>query len=168
VLVRAPQAAVDVGRLPTSELSLGGGLGIRSGAWHASVVGRIFKGQTLWASSLPDVGVQVTHVAAELSGCRALSAAPFEFSPCLTLGLDRFTARGTGPNITASPEGLWVLAPGAALAAHLHIFDWLALYTQAGASYAPAQPRFQIQGIGDIAELGRMRGSFAVGSEWIF
>ena len=168
VLLRAPLVAVDVGQLPTSEASFGAGIGIRYGSWHGALLGRMYKGQTLWASSFPGVGAEVDHAGVELWNCRLWTAGRFEFAPCLTLALDRYTARGTGPEVTAQTQNFLVFTPGAAVMVHLRIFDWMAPLVWAGAGVETSRPRIDIAGIGEIRQLGPARAGFGLGSEWIF
>jgi hypothetical protein len=168
VVVRAPLLALDVGPLPSAVASLGAGLGVRYGSWHLTAVARVFQNQTLWSPLVPEVGARVEHAEAELWNCRAWSSGPFDLAPCLVLGLNRLTAAGTGPGLSPRRQHSTSLTVGAAAAAHLHFFDWMALFAAVGAGLETSRPRFMIEGLGEAGRWGPARISVGVGSEWIF
>ena len=167
-VVRAPLLALDIGPLPGAVASVGAGVGIRYGSWHVTAVARIFQDETLWSPAIPEVGVRVEHAEAELWTCRAWSGGRFDVAPCLVLGLNRLTAAGTGPGVTARTQSSASLTVGAAGAAHFHLFDWMALFAAVGAGLETSRPRFLIEGLGEAGRWGAARISAGVGSEWIF
>jgi hypothetical protein len=167
-VVRAPLLALDIGPLPAAVASLGAGVGIRYGAWHLTAVARVFQEETLWSSLIPEAGVRVEHAEAELWTCRAWSGGRFDVAPCLVLGLNRLTAAGTGPGVTARTQHSTSLTVGAAAAAHFHLFDWMALFAAVGGGLETSRPRFVIEGLGEAGRWGPARISAGVGSEWIF
>jgi hypothetical protein len=167
-VLRAPLLALDVGPLPAAVASLGAGVGIRYGSWHLTAVARVFQDETLWSTLIPEVGAQVEHMEAELWNCRAWSSGRFDVAPCLVLGLNRLTAAGTGPGVSARTQYSTSLTVGAAAAAHLHLFDWVALFATVGAGLETSRPRFVIDGLGEAGRWGPARLSAGVGSEWIF
>ena len=167
-VVRAPLLALDIGPVPAAVASLGAGVGIRYGSWRLTAVARVFQDETLQSPLIPEVGARVEHAEAELWTCRAWSIGQFDVAPCLVLGLNRLTAVGTGPGVSARTQHSASLTVGAAAAAHFHIFDWMALFAAVGAGLETSRPRFVIEGLGEAGRWGAARISAGVGSEWIF
>jgi len=168
-VVRAPLLTLDLARLPQPSIGLGGGIGARYAAWRFIASGRILKDQTLWSETSPDVGSRVSRFSVELAACRGFRDGALELAPCLTLGLDHLTARGTGPpNVTRQSQRSLSFLLGGALAAHLYVTDWLAVFAGAGLAVATSSPRFVVEGLGEVGHTGPVQISIGMGPEWIF
>jgi len=168
-VLRAPLGAVDAGLLPQAALTLGGGVGLRYGAWHAGASVRFSGTEELGASNPSDVGVSVQRIATDLWGCGTWSSGRFELGPCLTLAVDRFSARGTGPRVAETARHFVALAPGAGVQAHVRATDWFACFVIAQAGIETSRARLSIDGgVGEVEQLGAVRITAGLGTEWIF
>lgn len=170
-VLRAPLGALDAGLLPDAALGVGAGVGLRYGPWHAGASVRFSSAQTLIATnpSNVDVAVDVERIAMDVWACGAWSSGPFELGPCLTLGVDRFSARGTGPRVEENPQHFVALAPGAGVQAHFRATDWFACFVTASAGLETSRARLTVGGgVGEVEELGAARITAGLGTEWIF
>jgi hypothetical protein len=168
-VLRAPLGAVDAGPLPDPALSVGGGVGLRYGSWHLGTSLRVFASETVTVSNPPDVGATVDRLAIDVWGCRSWSIGRFELGPCLSLGIDRFAARGSGARVDARSQHFIALAPGAGVQGHFRIAEWLAFFVTAAAGIQTSRARLTIgNGIGDVERLGSTRLTAGFGTEWIF
>jgi hypothetical protein len=160
---------VDLGRLPKPGVGFGGGLGARYDEWRFIASGRILFDQTLWSEDLPDVGSRVSRFAAELAVCRGFRSDSFELAPCVTVGLDHLTARGTGPsNIIRQTQRTTSVLLGGAAAAHYYFTEWMAVFMGAGVAVATSRPTLTVVGVGEVGHAGWVQLSIAIGPEWIF
>jgi hypothetical protein len=168
LVLRAPLAALEVGALPKPNLALGGGVGLRSNDWRAVVSGRAGFGQSWLLDNPAGVGAKVGRWHAQLSVCRGWRMGPWELAPCLAVGAARFWARGTGSGVTARAQQSISLVLGAAGAAHLRVFDELAIFATIGAEVDTAPPHLIIERIGEIGQVRPVQFFTGVGPEWIF
>jgi hypothetical protein len=169
LILRAPLGAVDAGPLPDPALSLGGGVGLRYGSWHVGTSLRVVASETVTVSNPPDVGATVDRLAVDIWGCRSWSIGRFELGPCLSLGIDRFGARGTGARVDARSQHFVAFAPGAGVQGHFRIAEWLAFFVTAAAGIQTSRARLTIgNGVGDVERLGSTRLTAGFGTEWIF
>lgn len=168
LVLRAPIGAVDAGLLPHAALNAGAGIGMRYEGFHFGTSLRFFASETSSVSSPSQVGVDIDRIAMDVWACRAWSSGRFELGPCLTLGLDRFGARGTGPRVDARSAHFVAFAPGAGVQAHLRIAEWFAVFVTAGAGIETSRARLTIgNGVGEVERLGSTRLSAGLGTEWI-
>lgn len=116
----------------------------------------------------PDVGVDVDHASAEIAACKAVYGAALELAPCLSVGLERVTARGTGPGVSARSAQSTSVVVGVAGAAHFQVLENMALFALAGAGVPSSRPRLVLDGLGEVGQLGSLQISLALGTEWIF
>lgn len=169
VVVRVPLLTLDLARLPKPSVGIGGGIGARYAGWRFVATGRILTDQTLWSETSPDVGSRVSRFSADVSTCRGFRSGSLELAPCLTLGLDHITARGTGPpNVTRHSQRSMAFLMGGAVAAHLYVTEWLAVFAGGGLAVATSNPRFVVEGLGEVAHAGPVQLSIGIGPEWIF
>jgi len=168
-LLRAPVLTLDLARIPEPSLGFGAGLGARYAEWRLVASARILLDQTLWSEDFPDVGSRVSRFAAELAVCRGFRSDSFELAPCLTVGLDHLTARGTGPpNITRHTQRTTSVLLGGAAAAHYYFTDWMALFAGAGLAVATSRATLTVEGLGEVGHAGLVQVSVGIGPEWIF
>jgi hypothetical protein len=168
ILLRAPIGTVDVGPLPKPTVSVGGGLGVRVGAWRAGASGRIFSDQTLWDSDTPNVGVRVSRVMLEVWTCRGFRSGAAELAPCVTLGVEHLTARGTGADVQPQSTRVNSVVPGAAAWGYLYLAEWLALTATAGLGVETTRTQFVVGSLGKAQQVGPILFSLGLGTEWIF
>jgi hypothetical protein len=84
------------------------------------------------------------------------------------VALDWITARGLGPEVSSRAGRAKVLVLGAGAAAHLHLFDWLAIVATATVGVQTSRPRLVIEGLGEVGRIGAVRASLGLGPELIF
>jgi hypothetical protein len=168
LFVRAPLGTLEVGRLPAPSWGLGVGVGLLYDRWRVGVDARIFRRQSFWSNEFSDVGVAVAPATLSLSMCRGFRHARFELGPCLSLGVERASLRGKGPNVVARPQVVTSLVFEAGGAARLYVSDWFTLVGGAGLGLASARPRVLVDGLGEVRQLGAVKLGFTLGAEWIF
>jgi hypothetical protein len=167
-ILRAPVIAWDFVRLPKPSFGLGGGLGIRYGAWRFVGSGRFVFNQTWLMPGSADAGAEVSRAVLDVSACFGLRSGRLEFAPCLTAGLDRVSARGTGAGV--SPRSQYAISAvlGAAGAAHLYVFESMAILASVGVGVETSTPHLVVEGLGEVGQLRPVLVSVGVGPEWIF
>jgi len=168
ILLRAPLGAVDVGPLPKPTVSVGAGVGVRIGAWRAGASGRIFTDQTLWASDTPNVGVRVSRAMLEVWTCRGFRSGAAELAPCVTLGVEHLTGRGTGMDVEPQSTRVNSVVPGAAAWGYLYAAEWLAVTATAGLGIETTRTQFVVGSLGKAQQVGPILFSLGLGTEWIF
>ena len=166
-VVRAPIGTLDVGPLPKPELGLGGALGVRFDSWSVTGAGRIMSAQS-WPGPASGAGAKVGRWQAETAVCRGWTLGRVDLAPCLTLGLARIWARGTGPNVSAQSRHALAAVVGAAGTGHLYVLDNLALFASAGLGFQTARPRLVIRELGEVGHVGPLQLSVSFGPEWRF
>ncbi len=166
VFAIAPQLAFDVGPLPRPSLALAVGAGLGFQRWELIGGARLPAKQSVgFARAL---GADLDHFALTLDACRAFSAPPFEVAPCVTAGLERLHASGTGPlESTQSADATW-LSLGVQAWGRWYVVDWLAFAVGVGARLESARPRIEIEGISEAKRLGPAALSVRAGPMLVF
>jgi hypothetical protein len=160
---------LDIGRLPKPSLGFGGGVGFRYDAWRLGVSGRMLFDQTLWSNlASPDAGAEVKRAVVEAWICRGFWGNALEVSPCLSVGLDHLTTRGTGTDVKPQSAKGDSAVIGAAVVGHYSLAPWLALAATVGLGVETSRPRLQITSLGEVQQLGPILFSLGLGPEWIF
>jgi hypothetical protein len=168
LVLAAPFAALDVGPLPKPEVGVGGGLGVRFRSWRFALSGRVLDAQKWLMPGSGTVGVHSGRWHGGVSVCRGWRSGRLEIAPCLTAGLDRVWARGTGPGVTARTQQAISFVLGAAGSTHFHVFDSTAIFAAAGVGFETSRPRLVIEGLGEVGRIGPVQFSASLGLEWIF
>lgn len=165
-LLQAPLATVDVGPLPQPSLgaAIAGGLSVH--AWRFLLNAQVSQSQAIALS--PSSGADVQRMALEAWSCRAWQAPPLEIAPCVTVGLERMTARGTGEEVQSRTAATTWISAGAGVFGRWYLADWLALGVGVGGKIEGARPRILVEGIGSPRQLGPAALSVRAGPEWIF
>ena len=167
-IVRAPVGTLYVGPLPKPGFGVGGALGIRWDGWSVAGAGHFVSAQTWLRPGGSDVGAEVGRFQADVSVCRGWSTGRVELAPCLVVGADRIEARGIGPNVSAQSQSSLAVFVGAAGAAHLYVFENLAIFAAVGLGVQTVRPRLVIQGLGEVGHVGPVQLSIGFGPEWRF
>jgi hypothetical protein len=166
LLIQAPVVGVDFGPLPKPSPTFGLGAGVRFDAWRLILRGALSPSQSV-AADLPGAAAKVQRASGTLAACRAWPSGRLEFSPCLALGVERVSARGVGSDVTSRSDSVFWLAPGAEFALHVHLWDWLALFSGISGRFEASRPRIVIQELGELDKLGPFAVGVFIGAEWI-
>lgn len=168
VLLRAPDVALDIGRMPKPSVGVGAGLGVRYDAWQVFALGRVFGAQTLRAPNTPNVSARLERVTLGFEVCHGFRSGLLEFSPCVDAGLERLKSRGQGADVASTTDSSIALVLGASGNARLHLFEFLALVGWVGLGFDSSHPAIMVTGLEPVHELGWVQVSFGLGPEWIF
>lgn len=167
VLAQAPLAAVSFGPLPKPSWGVAFAGGVSFDDWRFLLGGSAWLRQGMIGEESPDYGAEVDRLTGTLRACRALRASAFEVAPCLVLSLEHISARGTGPDITAHAQQVTWLGLGVGAQGRLYLASWFSVLLGVDAQIETARPRFAIDGVGNLGQLGRAAFSVSVGPEWI-
>jgi hypothetical protein len=181
-LLQAPILAFDVGPLPQASRGWGVAIGLDYASWQLQLKAAYWLRQSVPAPGFPGYGADIDRVGATFWGCRELRVAWFGLSPCLTVGLDRTSVRGSGRNIAPSRKYAMVMTAGAGAQGRIHLTSWLALLASVGGqvelfrpqiSIGPHEPQgsstyLQPQHEFAVYQFTLAVLSAAVGVEWIF
>lgn len=169
ILLRGPVVAADVGPLPRATVGVGLRVGMGYGSWRALVAGQLSAGQTV---SVPEqggaLGAELQRMTGQLTICRGWRARRFEVAPCVGLAVEHMTARGFGDGVSQrSARAVWP-APSVGAVAHWHAMESLALFAGVSGYLELSRPHLVIDGLGEIAQLGRTAAGGSAGLEWLF
>lgn len=167
-LVRAPALVGELGALPEPSAGFGLGVGAHYDDWLFVLSGQFWLPQTLHGTAFPGHGARVARQLASLTMGRAFRAGRAEVGPCLTLALQRISARGTGAGVTPSEARAVWLGVGAGAQGALEVAEALAIFADVGARVETARPLLAIDGLGDVAQIGPVALAAAVGLQWSF
>jgi hypothetical protein len=168
VILRAPVPALDVGALPKPSYGLGGAIGLEQGGFRLVAGARAFLSQNWYMAGSSDLGAEVNRWQADAVVCQGFRGGPFELSPCLSVGVDTFSARGTGPGVSPSPQRTLSLLLGAAGTAHLALMKNLSLFASVGVGIETSRAKLVIEQLGQIGQVGPVALSIGLGPEWSF
>lgn len=167
-IVRAPAVVAELGSLPEPSLGFALGAGGRYDEWRFLLSGQLWLSQTVYGATLRQHGARVARQAAAFTVGRGFRLGPAELAPCLTLALERITARGTGAGVVPSDtQAVW-LGVGAGVQASLPLGQALAVFLDLGGRVETSRPLLAIDGLGDLRQLGPAALETAVGVEWNF
>jgi len=167
-LVRAPALVAELGSLPDPSLGFALGVGGRYDAWRFLLTGQLWLNQTVHGTDLPQYGARVARQVAALTVGHGFRLGRGELAPCLSLALERITARGTGADVIASDtQAVW-LGVGAGVQGSLPVWQALAVFVDLGGHVQTSRPLLAIDGLGNLRQLGPVALDTAVGLEWSF
>lgn len=166
-LVEGPLIALALGPLPRPALGAGLGLGVEATKWEAKVTAVDWLRQSVPAPDLSGFGADVSRISSTAWGCRRFSAGRLGISPCLTMGVERVSARGTGSNVVPATPNSWGMTVGAGVQARLTIVSRLRLLMKLEGGLELSRPEISIDGLGSIYRLAPAALAIAVGTEWI-
>ena len=170
VVLRGPVVVADVGLLPRTAVGVGLAVGMRYGSWRALVAGQLSTGQTVSVSEQggAPIGAELQRMTGQVAICHGWRSRRFELAPCVALALEYVAARGTGEGVSPqSGRAVWP-APSVGAVAHWYAIESLALFAGASGYLELSRPHLVIDGVGEIAQLGRVAASASAGVEWIF
>jgi hypothetical protein len=105
---------------------------------------------------------------AEAWACHGWHSASLELAPCLTFGVERLNATGTGSGVSPISERATWVSVGAAAHGRWYVTEWFALSATAGARVEGARPTIRIDGLPDYGRLKPAAFSLKAGPVWIF
>jgi hypothetical protein len=149
-LVQAPLVALGVGPLPPLATGLGLSLGFEYEAWQLRLQGLSWRHQNAPASGFPGYGIDVDRMGAALWVCRELRSSWFGFAPCLTAGMERVSARGTGSNILPTTRHTIAVSAGAGLQGRIHLASWIRLLAAVSGEVELVRPQFLVERLGAL------------------
>lgn len=163
-----PLVAVGIGSLPEPTWSGGLLVGSWFSDWSAWLAARYQLPQTLQSTSSDQVGAQVNRYGGELALSRHFRAGPMEFGPFVGFGVDYLTARGTGVDVVSARSGSFVSSAAVGFVARLSVANWVSLSGTLCGEVALARPRFVVDALGEVGQLGPFQGRFGLATEWKF
>ena len=146
VLVQAPVLDLGVGPLPRLARGIGLFLGLEYESWQLQLKGISWQRQNVPAPDLPGYGADVDRIGAAFWGCREFRSSWFGLSPCLTVGLERVSARGNGRNIVQSTQQAFGMTLGAGAQGRVHLASWIRLLMAVGGQIELSRPQISVGG----------------------
>jgi hypothetical protein len=166
-LVQAPALEVGVGPLPHPAIGIGFSIGLEYAKWQWQLKGISWQRQSVPAPGFPGYGTDVDRIGAAFWGCREFRSSWVGLSPCLTVGLERVSARGNGRNIVPDTQHATEIPLGAGAQGRLYLASWIRLLLAVGGEIELFRPQISIKGVGSVYQFAPAALSAAVGLEWI-
>jgi hypothetical protein len=160
-----PLGALSIGPLPKTAFGLGLSLGFEHARWQWQLRTISWQRQSIPAPDRPMVAADVDRIAVDFWACREFRTALLGVSPCLTVGLERVSARGTGQDITPSTQHATGMTAGAGIQGRLYLANWLRLLMSVGGQIELSQPQISIGGVGSVYQSAPAALSIAIGLE---
>jgi hypothetical protein len=145
-LVQVPVLELGVGPLPQATRGIGLSLGLECENWQLQLNGISWQRQSVPAPGFPGYGADVDRIGAAFWGCREFHFSWFGLSPCLTVGLDRVSARGNGRNIAQSTQHAFGMTVGAGAQGRVYLARWIRLLMAVGGQIELSRPQISIGG----------------------
>jgi hypothetical protein len=167
VLVQAPVLELGIGPLPQPDRGIGLSLGLEYANWQLQLKGISWQRQGVPEPGFPGYGADVDRLGVAFWGCREFRGSWVGFSPCLTAGMERVSASGTGRNIAPSTQHAIGMTAGAGIQGRLYLASWVRLLTTVGGQVELSRPEISMKGVGSVYQFAPAALSVAVGLEWI-
>jgi hypothetical protein len=164
-LVQAPLLALQVDS--RTHYGLGGGLGLEYAKWQWQLEATLWRRQSVPAKALAVYGADIDRITTNIWACREVRFSWFGFSPCLTAGIERVSARGTGRGIAPTPRQSIGMSAGAGGQGRLHMASWLSLLITVGGHVSFSRPEISIDGVGFVYRVSPAALCASVGLEWV-
>jgi hypothetical protein len=164
-LVQAPFVALGKGPLPALATGIGLSLGLDYADWQLQIMALAWRRQTVHPEGLPMYGAEVDRIASTLWICHESRLAWFGFSPCLTTGLERVAATGTGRNIVSTTQHAMRMTAGAGVQGRAYLANWIRLVTSVGGQADLSQPQISLAGIGSVYNFTQFSLAITLGLE---
>jgi hypothetical protein len=168
VFLQAPELALGVGPLPDPTLGFAFSLGVRVRPWIFGAGAQLPREQRLSLPGSSGAGADLDYWMAEAWACHGWHSASFELAPCLTFGVERLSATGSGPGVSPISEHATWVSVGVAAHGRWYVAEWFALSATAGARVEGARPTIRIDGLPDYGRLKPAAFSLKAGPVWIF
>ncbi|HET7543211.1 MAG TPA: hypothetical protein VFK05_25230 [Polyangiaceae bacterium] len=166
-LLRVPELRTDIGVLPNASYGLGLGVGMRHDAWRFLLSGSLWLAQNYESDEFVGYGAHYGRVSGELSACHGFHMTAFELAPCALVWLDDVAARATGVGVSSTnPRTAW-LSLGAGLQGIWSLGRHAALVFGVNGRVATSRPRFVMESVGEISQVGPVALGVALGLEWL-
>jgi hypothetical protein len=170
-LVQAPVLELGIGPLPQVARGIGLSLGLEYENWQLQLKGIAWQRQSVPAPGFPGYGADVDRIGAAFWGCREFRSSWFGLSPCLTVGLERVSARGNGRNIAQSTQHAFGMTAGAGAQGRVYLARWIRLLMAVGGQIELSRPQISIGGEEpayqiEVYEFAPAALLVAVGLEW--
>lgn len=163
-----PELAVEVGPLPKPNVSFALGAGVSYGRWLAALDAQLPAKQHITLVGALEAGADTQHSLLSLSLCHAWQAPPFELLPCAVFAVERLSATGSGPVVTARSErDIWP-SFGLGGMARLRLTEWLAVGATFGGRVEAVRPSIRIEGLEPGRRLGPAAFSLRAGPILVF
>jgi hypothetical protein len=146
-LVQAPVIELGVGPLPQAARGIGLSLGLEYASWQLQLKGITWQRQNVPAPGVLGYGADVDRVGAAFWGCREFRGFRFGFSPCITVGMERVSATGTGLAISNTQHAIGMTA-GAGAQGRVYLARWIRLLMAVGGQIELSRPQITINGEG--------------------
>jgi len=177
VMVQVPVLDLSLGPLPKSTRGIGLALGLEYANWQLQVEGVSWQRQSVPAPGYPGYGADVDRMGAALWGCHEFRGAWLGFSPCMTVGLERVSAIGTGRNVAQSSQSAFGMTAGVGAQGRVYVTNWLRLLIAVGGQIELSRPQISVAGGKpadnlqpyrfDVYQFAPAALTFAVGMEWM-
>jgi hypothetical protein len=177
VMVQLPVLDLGFGPLPKSSRGIGLGLGLEYAGWQSQLKGVFWEGQSIPAPGFPGYGADVGRVGAAFWGCREFRGDWIGLSPCVTVGVERVSATGTGPNIVQKSQSALGMTAGAGVQGRIFLASWFRLLLAVGGQVELSRPQISVSGARpgaflepyrfDVYEFAPAALSVSVGLEWM-
>jgi len=145
-LVQVPVVELSVGPLPQPTRGVGLAVGLEHDHWQLQLKGLSWQRQSVSAPGFPGYGADVDRTGAAFWGCREFRSSWFAISPCITAGMERVSATGTGRNIVQSTEHAFEMTIGAGAQGRAYLASWLRLLVTAGGQIQLGRPKIAVAG----------------------
>ena len=166
-LVQAPVVELGVGPLPQSARGIGLSLGLEYASWQLQLTGISWQRQNVPTPGWPGYGADVDRVGVAFWGCREFRGSWAGLSPCLTTGMERVSASGTGRNIVTSTQHALGMTAGAGVQGRLYLASWIRLLAAVDGRIELFRAQISMKGVASVYQFSPAALSFALGLEWI-
>lgn len=168
IFVHAPELALGWGPLPNPTIGVAFALGFSVRPWLFGLGLQVPREQRLTLPGTSGAGADLDYWMAEAWACRGWRSASLELAPCVTFGVERLSATGTGSGVSPLSEGATWVSVGVAAQGRWYVAEWFALSATAGARVEGARPTIRIDGLPDYGRLKPAAFTLLAGPVWIF
>lgn len=168
LVLGAPSVSAGFGLLPEPSFGLGLAVAFEDDRWRLFVGGTWNFEVSVHPSNSSDRGAEISRGTGRMGGCRWLGAGRFQWAPCAVVALHYLTARGVGSDVSAEEARTPWVALGPSLLGRLRLSDAVRLAASGGLEVQTARPKFVIDGLGEIEQIGALELTSLLGAEWIF
>lgn len=168
MFLQAPELALGLGPLPDPTIGVAFALGFGARPWLFGVGLQAPREQHLTLPGPSGAGADLDYWLAEAWACHGWHSASFELAPCLTFGVERLSASGTGSGVSSLSERATWVSVGAAAHGRWYVSEWFALSATAGGRVEGARPTIRIDGLPESGRLKPAAFTLKAGPVWIF
>lgn len=171
IVFQVPILAFDEGTVPSASYGLGLGVGFRAQGFEIRVAGRLWLPQPD-PDEFGSFGATYKRASGEVSGCYGWNVARFALGPCLNIGLEYVTARGSGPAQAPPDFGTWSASAAWATVGVAAQASWsplrrTALFIRPSLALNTSRPTFTINEASSLYRVPLAAVGIDLGCEWI-